>query len=306
MSAWIRNLLVLLAVQLLLLIFLQFSGAPETNKQASLLALEASSITGLSLSDAEGNETSVALNEGQWQLPSGLPVSADKVTELLDKLTSLSLSWPVSTSAATHERFEVAQDKYQRRVTLTGDSSASLLFGTSPGHQQIHARGDSDDVYAVKLATYEMPAKADDWLDKNLLQASGDITAVNWGSGVSLQKSPGGWLSGGSAASTEGAESAVARLAQLQVLGVLDAAPTAAPTEAKEILVTDGDGDYRLSYWERAPKNDHVVMSTRYPGEAFRVSNYVAEQLTPAAAELMAPKMPEVDLSDALPVDPAL
>ena len=305
MSAWVRNLLVLLVVQLVLLAFLQFSGAPEKNEQAPLLALEPSSVTGLSVSDAEGNEASIALSDGKWLLPSGLPANTDKVTELLEKLTSVSLSWPVSTSAAAHERFEVADDKFQRRLTLTGGSGASLLFGTSPGYQQIHARGDSDEVYAVKLATYEMPATADDWLDKNLLQANGDITAVRWDGGLSVQKSAEGWMSGGVVASSEGARGAVARLAQLQVLGVLESAPSAAPADAKEILVTDDDGDYRISYWPREPKNDHVLMSTRFPGEAFRMSNYVAEQLTPAATELVAPTVPTVDLSDVLPADPS-
>jgi len=243
-------------------------------------------------------------------LESGLPANDGKVTDLLNKLTSLSLSWPVATSSTSHERFEVADTKYQRKLVLNA-GEASLLFGTSPGYQQIHARGASDDVYAVKLATYEMPVNADDWLDKSLLHSSGEVNSVGWSDGLTLKKTSVGWSLGNETASTEAAQDVVQRLAELDVLGVLAAAPTAAPSDAKEILLSDDDGEYRLSYWPRESNGDHVIMSTRYPGEAFRLANHIAEQLVPAAAELAPPSVsteelpvivPEVDLNDLLPL----
>ncbi len=291
MKNWIRNLLVLLVVQLGLFAFLQFAGKSEASAAAVLLELETSEVTGLAVSDADGSEVALSLQDGEWVLASGLPANGSKVSELLTKLTNLNLVWPVSTSSATHERFEVAQDKYQRRLELN-DGAATLLFGTSPGYQQLHARGASDDVYAVKLATYEMPATADDWLDKSVLHATGEVSSVRWANGLTLEKETDGsdsWTVGGEAASTVAAQNTVQRLAELEVLGVLPAAPSAAPSDARQILLSDTAGEYRLSYWPRESNNDHVVMSTRYPGEAFRMSNYVAEQLEPAQAELAEP-----------------
>lgn len=304
MSVWIRNLLILLVMQLVLLAAFMFSSSSDVPVQPALLDLDKANVTSLAVADSDGNEVSVELKDGGWVLPSGLPASEKKVLDLLDRLLALNLSWPVSTSESTHERFEVADDKFQRRLKVTAGQDVTLWFGTSPGYQQIHARGDSDDVYAVRLATYEMPAKADDWLDKGLLQAQGEVTQVRWDDGPLLVRAEQGWTLGAEPASVEGAKTAVGRLTGLQVLGVLESAPTAAPSEAKEILVTDSVGEYRLSYWEREPNNDHALMSTRFPGEAFRVSNYSAEQLTPAATELAAPEVPEVDLSDVLPGEP--
>lgn len=292
MKVWIRNLVVLLVVQLVLLAFLQFSGESKERATTALLELEASAVTRLAVSDVDGNEVSIKQADGGWVLASGLPATDSKVTTLLEKLAGLNLSWPVATSSATHDRFEVAEKKYQRRVVLN-DGAATLWFGTSPGYQQVHARRGTDDVYAVKLATYEMPATADDWLDKSLLHAGGEVRSVRWANGMTLENTPPGpgaepvWLLGGVLASAEAAQSAVQRLASLDVLGVLDTAPSAAPSDAKEILLRDSDGEYRLSYWPRESNGDHVIMSTRFPGEAFRMSNYVAEQLEPSAAELL-------------------
>ncbi len=35
-----------------------------------------------------------------------------------------------------------------------------------------------DDVYSVAMSNYEVPAVADDWLDKTLLEPAGKVTAV--------------------------------------------------------------------------------------------------------------------------------
>jgi len=68
MKNWIRNLLVLLVVQLGLLAFLQFAGNPEASTAAALLELQASEVTKLTVSDADGNEVGLALQGDQWVL----------------------------------------------------------------------------------------------------------------------------------------------------------------------------------------------------------------------------------------------
>jgi len=298
MNSAIKVLAVLLIGQLLLWLFLQSSGTPQINEQPALLDATALGGSGLNLqiNDTDGNQARLEKLDDGWQLASGLPADATKIDVLLARLTNLSLGWPVSTNADLHERFEVADDNFQRKLTLTNDGGeTTLYFGTSPGYQQVHARGDSDSVFAVKVANHEMPAVADDWLDKSLLRATGDVSSVAWGNGLTVIKEPTGWMLGDELANIEATAAAVNNVASVQVLGVLEAAPTAPPAEAQEILVRDASGEYRLSFWPREPSNDHVIVSTRYPGEAFRMANGVAEQLLPKPDSLAAPKIPEVD-----------
>lgn len=297
MNQWVRNLLILLVLQLLLLAFLQFSGDSETGPQPPLLDVDSSSISSLTLTDGEGNSAELTRTDSGWQLLSGLPADSAKVDGLLTKLAQLTTGWPVATNSSTHERFEVSVDRFQRRLVLAGSGAdVTLLFGTSPGYQQVHARTASDSVYTVKLANFEMPAKVDDWLNKALLQPNGEVTAVNWKNGPTVTKEPQGWMLNGELADTAATEAALDRLAGFTVLGVLASAPNAAPVDAKIVLQSDADGDYRLSYWPREANNDHVAMSTRFPGEAFRISNFVAEQLQPSTADLEAPKIRELAL----------
>ena len=299
MNKAIKILAVALIVQLSLWAFLQFSGTTSAQNAQTLLdaqLLEADELA-FEIADAEGKLVSLQRAAEGWRLLSGLPADSAKASALLEKLSLLSLDWPASTSADAHERFEVAEEKFQRRFKLTADGNEeTLFFGTSPGYQQVHARSEGDSVFAVKIANYELPASDDDWLDKALLTSNGEITSVTWAENVVITKEASDWLLNGEVANIEATREAVGNLADLRVLGVLESAPTAAPADAREILVSDTDGEYRLSFWSRESNNDHVIVSTRYPGEAFRMANYVAEQLVPEEGALEAPQVPKVDL----------
>ncbi len=292
MNSAIKVMAALLIVQLVLWLFLQSSNAGSVEEPRALLdasLLEGSGLN-LEIDDAEGNTATLKKLDDGWQLASGLPADAAKADELLAKLAGLTLGWPASTNADAHQRFEVAENNFQRKLQLTSaERESTLYFGTSPGYQQVHARGEGDSVFAVKVANHEMPALTDDWLDKSVLKAVGDVSSMSWDGTLSVSKGPTGWVLGEEIANIEATQGAVDNVAKLQVLGVLDDAPSAPPAEAQEILVRDDNGEYRLSFWERAPSNDHVVVSSRYPGEAFRMANYVAEQLVPEPDDLAAP-----------------
>jgi len=292
MNSMIKILAVLLVCQLTLWFFLQSSGSGQVEETPALLEAAVVEGSGLSLEidDAQGNTATLKKLDDGWQLASGLPADASKADGLLAKLKGLSLGWPASTNADSHERFEVADDAFQRKVQIVSDAgSATLYFGTSPGYQQVHVRATGDSVFAVKVANHEMPALADDWVDKSLLKSNGVVSSVTWENDLVVTKQPGGWMLGGEVSDAQATEAAVNRVANVQVLGVLETAPTAPPTEAREILVSDSSGDYRLSFWAREPTNDHVIVSTRYPGEAFRMANFTAEQLVPEVDGLMPP-----------------
>ncbi|MEM7216724.1 MAG: DUF4340 domain-containing protein [Pseudomonadota bacterium] len=289
MNQWIRNLAILLGLQVLIALALLAFGGGGSGDARVLASIEAEELAEFAIADGEGNDARLVKADDGWQLESGLPADDAKVTELLDKLTSLNAAWPVTESASAHARFEVDADNFQRRLTA-GD--AVLLFGTSPGYQQVHARNASDDaVYAVKLANHEMPADAEDWLDKGLLQPSGTITGVRYGDELALERGENGWQVGELEVSDALANPVLDRLRNLRVLGVAETEDDAVPETATAIAVSDADGELNLQFWKAAEDaTDYLLRSSRYPDRAFRLASYVADQLTPELEDLREPE----------------
>jgi hypothetical protein len=123
----------------------------------------------LRISDMQ-QEALLVLKDGQWRLPAlaDLPADGAKVEAALARLKRTATGWPVTTTAASHQRFEVAPDNYQRRLVLSaGGRPVELFLGTSPGFRKVHLRRAGEEaVYAVGLSAYELPADDNDWLDK--------------------------------------------------------------------------------------------------------------------------------------------
>lgn len=180
----LRNGLVgLLVLQLILAVGLLLNANRDESDYAPgpLLAFAASRLDKIVIGDGE-DEVTLAKQDDAWQLPTldNLPVDGGQLEALLNKLATLQTTWPVATTSGSHARFEVGDDNHQRRIQLyQGDEpEAELLLGTSPGFRQVHARKPGDaEVYSVPINTYEVPAQADDWLDKKFLAIPG-ITAI--------------------------------------------------------------------------------------------------------------------------------
>lgn len=118
-------------------------------------------------------QTSVKLaKEGtQWGIATadGYPADGTKVEELLGKLAKLKSRGPVLTKATYHKKVEVADDKYQRKISLTVDGKDLVFFlGTSPSIKSVHLRkAGSDEVLQVgELTTWEAGARPWDWVDR--------------------------------------------------------------------------------------------------------------------------------------------
>ena len=132
----------------------------------------------------------------RWLLPElqKLPVNDSRMTELLSKLQGLKTGWPVATTRASRERFEVEEDKFQRRIQWYQDDTLAgeLLVGTSPGFRKTHIRKVGDDaIYTAELNSYELPVQNDGWLDKSLLSVA-TIDSIK-GPDYSLRKTEGQW-----------------------------------------------------------------------------------------------------------------
>lgn len=124
--------------------------------------------------DAEAPGVSLRRREGGWTLAGAddLPADAARVENLLATLAGLRPGAPVADSAAARRRFAVAKDRYERRITLrTAEGERVLYLGTAAGTRRAHLRAAGNDaIHLAALALYEVPADADGWLDKTLLQ----------------------------------------------------------------------------------------------------------------------------------------
>ncbi len=166
----------LLAAQLLLALGLNLAGDDygAFQPEEKLLAFDADRIDGLRIEDGE-NSVTLHKADDRWLLPElgAYPAGDGKAEALLNKLAGLEKGWPVATSAGAAERFKLAPDAFERRISLlAGDDARAVLYvGTSPGFRKVHLRPDGDEaVYAAAFSTWEAGAKAADWVDKTVLE----------------------------------------------------------------------------------------------------------------------------------------
>ena len=171
-SHWLKGLLVL---QILLAAILFWNNQQENKlpDQALLADLSPDQIDKIVISSQASSVTLQKQGE-DWILPdwNRLPAKQAGVNLALKKLEELKVEWPVTTSSSSHDRFELSEDNYRRRIQLQkGDSQlGEILLGTSPGFRKVHLRLPGEDqVYALELSTHEFSDRVNDWLDKTLL-----------------------------------------------------------------------------------------------------------------------------------------
>lgn len=173
----LRNLSLILLVQILVTIGLfiyQRNLQPEVEATA-LLDFNIDTIDKWIISDAS-NKVVLTKSSNGWQLPNLhlLPVDSQKLDDLLDKLKGTKLTWPATTTEASHERFEVTDTRFQRRLEFfAGDKKLGDIFlGGSPGFKKVYLRRAGDkEVFAVELSSFEFTVVNKDWLDRALLVA---------------------------------------------------------------------------------------------------------------------------------------
>ena len=179
-------LLGLLAVQCVLALGLYYKnmGVMEKMEAAPLVSLEQQQLDKLVIKDGGNEQQPLTLikHENGWQIEElfNLPVKQSKLDELFKDLAEAQVSWPVASTSSAQKRFKVDDDDYERSIEfMAGDKSIShLLLGTSPAYRKVHARlSGNQDIYAVGLNTFDIPAKADQWLDKTLIAVK-DILSV--------------------------------------------------------------------------------------------------------------------------------
>lgn len=283
----------LLVLQLLAALVLGLAGgdmepAPD---RGPLLAFERDRVTGIRIEVPDGDPVLVGKTETGWVIPAlgDLPAAEHRVTGLLSKLNGLQKGLPVATSEQARKRFKVAEDRFERRLTLEDgdDTLVTLYLGDSAGFRRLFVRADGDgSVYEAEIGLFDVPETAGDWSDRTLLHLDEeDIRQLRLG-GLTLDRADEGWrlsdLAEGEEQDNEAIEAIVRRLANLDFMGVFakgeepEVSDEPAPVEIEAVLANGNSVKYRFAKLEEG--GDYLLEVSNRP-QRFTLASYAAEDL---------------------------
>jgi hypothetical protein len=243
----------LLAAQLVLAGALSLNALHQggTDTAAPLLDFQTAAVDRVVIDDNAAKSTTLTREGEGWQLGGlDLPANKEKSDSLLETLAGLQTTLPVVSTAAGRERFEVTEEKFQRRLRLyDGDELlGEYFFGTSPGFRRTHGRRAEDDaVYALNFNNFDLPGDSNDWLDKSLLAVK--TPQKIRGTDFELSRNGDEWLLAGA---TEAEQLDTAKINEvvsaLEALRVLRADDTMPEGDWIEVGVTSADGEWQYEF----------------------------------------------------------
>jgi hypothetical protein len=257
------------------------SRPPSANASAtSVLTVQQDRINRIVLDDGKSDRVTLNKVDDRWQLPDyyQLPASRTQVENILNTLATTRSGWPVATTSSGIERFEVADDHYQTRITLAHDDKTleTLFLGDSPGFRQLHLRRSGEDkVYTVKLNSYDFPLKSKNWLDRTLLQPGNDIAELH-GPGFTVDKKDDGWTLANGNGEVQKAE--ISKLVNaITHLTVESAADKVDAGNAYALTVRAADDSLQYHFFSNG--SDYYVKRDDY-SQPFRITKDVYKKIT--------------------------
>jgi hypothetical protein len=273
----------LLVIQLVIVALLLWNQNRADSAVEKLLDMEAKRVDHIVIADAS-EKIELIRKDDIWMVGDA-PADATKANKLVNDFAGFESAWPVATTSTSAERFEVTEEKFQRRITFRSGENVlgDVLLGTSPGFQRVHARHvGAEAIYAVNFSNFQASTKADDWIDKAVLAADGAIKSLVAPSGFRLEKGDEGWLLDGAAADQDSATTFSERFENLRIIGTA----AAAGANAKGVFtLMDGQGEYALEFSQGSEDTEYVVKSSRREG-FYRIAAYIAEQMLEGKEEL--------------------
>lgn len=247
-------------------------SAPDT----PLLAFDPAGISRIRIEDGEGAAVTLEQRDKRWVLadPEGFPSADGKADALIAKLHGLKRPLPTATSEGALKRFRLADDAFERRVTLESDGKAvaTLVVGDSPGFKRLFARPAGETaVYDLELPLIDVSSGRDDWLAKDQLRLDQEkitgVATADW----ALTREGDSWrLAGAEGAVDEDAVAGIiARVANLGYRGVLGAEEAAGREQDEPVLelsIERSGGEqsvYRIS--RVADSEDYLLRDAERP-----------------------------------------
>ncbi len=304
MSSTIKVLAVVLIVQLLLVAGFNMMGDGGLSRAESrdLITLDTEVVDGLEIAGPDGAEVRLTLEGSSWQItqPVKFPADTSRVDRLLDRIVSLEVANPVADSRDAQARFKVGVNSFERKLTLTSaEGEQVLLLGTSPGMRRVHLRdAASDGIYAVDLATYDVPSAAKDWIDKSVLTVDAEDIAALEVDGLRISRSEDAsgdndseadtlWLSEsldpGSSIDVTAAAELVSLLAKLRFDDLaVDSNHKSERSPVVSISIELADGEQRDYVFSGSDEAGFFLTVTGW-NQLFKLASYQAEPVIEAA-----------------------
>ena len=174
-SRTVAVLAAVLGIQMVLAValFWNSTGQGSFHAAQSVAGFDAGSADKLIIAD-QSNTLTLSLVDERWQMSGDkvYPVDSENVRAALENLSDLQAGLPVATSVSSQSQLEVADENYQRKLTvMQGDEQLLQLYiGTSPGFRKAHTRIAGDEaIYAANINVFDFDMSEDSWLDRQLL-----------------------------------------------------------------------------------------------------------------------------------------
>ena len=282
-----RILIGILALQVILVAAAFLNRLREPEVPEEFLSVQLEDVTAIQITSDQGKVELARREAGGWQLADGNPADDEKVDRVFGDFVGIKGGWPVATSISSAERFEVADDAFQKRVVLTAgdDVLADVYLGSSPGYRSVHARlADSSSVYSIKFSNYELSTDISSWIYKKLLSAEGEVSKISRSDGFSLTKTADTWTSEPAVElDLNEVKSFVDRFADLSIYDINET--DVSSIDPINFALVDGSGEYSLKLFHDEENNDWIASSSRVDG-MYSISSYVAKQMTAPLDEL--------------------
>jgi len=288
----------ILIVQIVICIIVFWPRSEVTSANEPIFSdVQAEEIVALTILDADGNSVSLRKIAGEWVLSDAddYPAQNDKISELLDRIVGLTTERLVTRTDASHQRLQVAEGDYARRIDLgMKDGTVRTLFlGSSPNYGATHFRldGQSETYLTGDISAWEARATASAWIDTAYLNVSSDevveMTLANTNGTFTFMKNDQNvWTMMGMAPNEDADEDKITALlgqvASIRMLaplgkGKLDAYGIEAPVAV--VTMKTAEGTVTVKVGSKDPTdNSYVVISSESPYYV-RVAEYAVRDL---------------------------
>ena len=228
MKQIINALLLIFVIQLAMVVALYWpeAGLMEVLNTEQLVPFEPYLLDEIHVGDEQGNEAVLVKTDDHWILPdlTGLSVSPDLIEKLLQGVIHAQTSWPVASTVAARQRFQLTDYNFQRRLTLIGNGEllGTIYLGSSPGFRKVQARNSTQDaIFTIAFNSFDASGIDSDWLDKRILQIHSPLAITS--EQYTLHKQGNEWLNDdGQQPDKRELDALLLALANLQIEGIAD------------------------------------------------------------------------------------
>lgn len=138
--------------------------------------LETAAINKLTITDNQGQQVTLLRQGDGWVLANSgdFPADSSKIEPVLTKIAAMTTSRLIAHSENSQKQLQVADDDFLRQIDMERrDGSVETLYlGSAPNPQATNVRraGENETYLAGGLASWEVAAAAQNWIDAAYLK----------------------------------------------------------------------------------------------------------------------------------------